>query len=93
MSRAEELLSAVRADPELEARLSAAATSEEAKKVVTEAGFADVSSADVQTAVAAENDGDELSEHQLAAASGAGGLSGMTWMNSDPGWDGDSGGW
>jgi predicted ribosomally synthesized peptide with nif11-like leader len=93
MSRAEEFISVLRGDPELDAQLSAASTSEEARKIVTAAGFPDVSSADVQAVVAAESDGDELSEHQLAAASGAGGfVMNPTWMHSDPGWDVD-GGW
>jgi predicted ribosomally synthesized peptide with nif11-like leader len=70
MSRAEEFVSAVRADPELEARLSAASSSEEAKKIVTDAGYGDVSSADVK----ALSESDELSDAELAAASGAGGI-------------------
>jgi predicted ribosomally synthesized peptide with nif11-like leader len=82
MSRAEEFISAVQGDPELDAQLRAATTSEEAKKIVTDAGFADVSSADVRALLAAESDGDELSEHQLAAAAGAGGPGSA---RSDPG--------
>ncbi|HEX8508628.1 MAG TPA: Nif11-like leader peptide family natural product precursor [Propionibacteriaceae bacterium] len=96
MSRAEEFVNAVKGDPDLEAQLSAAATSEEARKIVTAAGFPDVSSSDVQAVLAAENDNDELSEHQLAAASGAGGFAmSPSWLHSDPGWDrvGDMGGY
>jgi predicted ribosomally synthesized peptide with nif11-like leader len=89
MSRAEEFISAVQGDPELEARLSAATTSAEAQKVVADAGFADVSSADVQAVLEPDSDSDELSEHQMAAASGAGGFGIRSGSISDPGWGDD----
>jgi predicted ribosomally synthesized peptide with nif11-like leader len=91
MSRADEFISAVQGDSGLDAQLRAAATSAEARKIVTDAGFGDVSSADVQAVLAVESDGDELSELQLAAASGAAGLS-SGWVDpgfaglGDPGW-------
>jgi predicted ribosomally synthesized peptide with nif11-like leader len=75
MSRAEEFVSAVRADSNLEARLSAATTSEEAKKIVTDAGFGDVSSADVK----ALGRSGELSDAEMATAAGAGAITGIVF--------------
>ena len=68
MTRAEEFIKTLETNSELKSQLSAATSSEEAKKIVTDAGFGDVSSADVKAA----GQGDELSESELASASGAG---------------------
>jgi predicted ribosomally synthesized peptide with nif11-like leader len=84
MSRAEEFVSAVKGDPELGARLSAASSSEEAKKIVADAGYGDVSSADVKALAGS----DELSDAELATASGAGGgfRFGGPMLLLDPSW-------
>ena len=71
MTRAAEFVQTLETDPDLKSKLSAATSSEEAKKIVSDAGFGDVSSADVK----ALNESDELSESELAGASGAGGFS------------------
>jgi predicted ribosomally synthesized peptide with nif11-like leader len=68
MTRAEEFVKTLETDSELKSKLSAATSSEDAKKIVTDAGFGDVSSADVK----ALGETDELSENELAGASGAG---------------------
>lgn len=70
MSRAEELVKAVQADPELQSKLSAATSAGDTRRIVTDAGFGDVSSHDVQALGQGEG---ELSDSELAAASGAGG--------------------
>jgi predicted ribosomally synthesized peptide with nif11-like leader len=70
MTRAEEFVKTLDTDSDLKSKLSAATSSEEAKKIVSDAGFGDVSSADVK----ALNESDELSESELAGASGAGGF-------------------
>lgn len=69
MSRAEEFVKTVQSDPELQSKLSSATSSEDAKKIVTDAGFGDVSSRDVK---ALGDSSGELSESELASASGAG---------------------
>jgi predicted ribosomally synthesized peptide with nif11-like leader len=71
-TRAEEFVTTLEKDPQLQSQLSSAATSEDRKKVVADAGFGDVSSAEVKTAIADKGQSDELSDDQLAAASGAG---------------------
>ena len=75
MSRAAEFVKTLESDPDLKSKLSAATTSEEAKKIVSDAGFGDVHSADVE----ALNTSDELSESELASASGAGFDLGGSW--------------
>lgn len=72
MSRAEEFVKTLQSDPELQSQLSSAASSADAKKIVADAGYGDVHSADVQ---ALSNGSDELSDAELASASGAGGIS------------------
>jgi predicted ribosomally synthesized peptide with nif11-like leader len=75
MTRAEEFVKMVESDSDLKAKLSGATTSEEAKKVVSDAGFGDVHSADVK----ALSQSDELSDSELATASGAGFGIGGSW--------------
>jgi predicted ribosomally synthesized peptide with nif11-like leader len=80
MTRAAEFVQTLETDAGLKSQLSAATSSEEAKKIVSDAGFGDVSSADVK----ALDESEELSDSELASASGAGGiylsgLGGITW--------------
>lgn len=70
MSRAAEFVQTLNSDPELQSQLSSASSSAEAKKIVSDAGYGDVHSADIQ---ALSNGSDELSDSELASASGAGG--------------------
>lgn len=72
MSRAQELLTAMKTDERLQEQMRAAATDGDRRKVIEDAGYADVSSAEVKAANAA--DLGELSDEQLGVASGAGGL-------------------
>jgi predicted ribosomally synthesized peptide with nif11-like leader len=66
MTRAEEFVKTLESDPELKSQLGAATSSEEAKKIVSDAGFGDVSSEDVK----ALGGTDELSEADLQGAAG-----------------------
>jgi predicted ribosomally synthesized peptide with nif11-like leader len=66
MTRAEEFVKTLETDSELKAQLGAATSSEEAKKIVTDAGFGDVSSDDVK----ALTETDELSDAELEGAAG-----------------------
>lgn len=72
--RAAALLDALKTDQELQSQMSAAATGEERKQIVTDAGFEDVSASDLKAEMAAQGVSEELSEEQLGAASGAGGF-------------------
>lgn len=72
MSRAQELLTTMENDVQLQQRMQGATTDADRRKVVEDAGFADVSAADVKTELT--GDSGELSDEQLGAASGAGGF-------------------
>ena len=71
MSRAQELATALKTDEALQTKMQATNTADERKKVIADAGYGDVSSADVQAAATGDTSG-ELSDDQLGAASGAG---------------------
>ena len=86
MSRAQELLTALKTDERLQEHMQAAETEEDRAKVIEDAGYGDVSSADVKAANAADTG--ELSDDQLGAASGAGGFAG-TGIVSTHCWDMD----
>lgn len=66
MTRAEEFVQKLETDSELKSQLSRATSSEEANRVVADAGFGDVSADDVR----ALNQNDELSDSELAGAAG-----------------------
>src|SRR5687768_14340447 len=92
-TRAEEFVTTIENDPRLQARLSSAATSDDRKQVVSDAGYGDVSAAEVRAVITGQNPSDELTDDQLAAASGAGGFA----MYDQPLWSqticGGDGGW
>ncbi len=73
-TRAEEFVATLKSDTQLQSQLGAATTDAERKQVVTDAGYGDVSSADAQAVMAGASDSEELSDDQLSAASGAGGI-------------------
>jgi len=68
-ARAEELLAALKNDEDLQAKMAAATTEAERIQLFADAGYSDVSAADVR---AAANPSGELSEDELSAAAGAG---------------------
>lgn len=74
-TRAEELISALKNDPELQSQMNSAKTPEEGRKVISDAGYGDVSTSDLKSVVASENSSGELSDEELGAASGAWGFS------------------
>jgi predicted ribosomally synthesized peptide with nif11-like leader len=73
MSRATDFVSTLQNDSALQSKMTAATSSEERKKIVTDAGYGDVSSSDVKSVLSQQSSG-ELSDEQLGAASGAGGF-------------------
>jgi predicted ribosomally synthesized peptide with nif11-like leader len=85
-ARAEEFVATLQNDPQLQTQLKAATTSEEAKRIVTDAGYGDVSSADVKSVIANQSGSDELTDQQLGAASGAGIGIGSPWGSVDISW-------
>ncbi len=70
-ARAEELHAALKDDGDLQAKMVAATTDAERMRLFADAGYSDVSAADVR---AAANPSGELSEDELSAAAGAGTL-------------------
>jgi predicted ribosomally synthesized peptide with nif11-like leader len=75
MSRAAEFLTTLENDSALKSQMNSASTAEEYRKVAADAGYSDISSADLKTEMSSTGDSGELSDSQLGAASGAGGIS------------------
>ena len=73
-ARAEEFVAKLQDDTQLQTQLASAATPEDRKKIVTDAGYGDVSSSDAQAVIDSRGQSGELSEDELGAASGAGGF-------------------
>ena len=73
-TRAAEFVTMLQNDPQLQSKLASAATSEDSRKNATDAGCGDVSSAEFKSIMAGQGQSDELSDEQLAGASGAGGI-------------------
>jgi predicted ribosomally synthesized peptide with nif11-like leader len=69
-TRAEEFISAAQNDPELRSQINSATTPEEGTKVLSDAGYGDVSISDLKSEVASDNASGELSDEELGAASG-----------------------
>lgn len=75
LRRAEEFVSALSDDADLQSKLAAATTPEARRAVVEAAGFADVSPEAIKKlAVAKKAESGELSDEELSAAAGAGGV-------------------
>lgn len=75
IERGKEFLATLEDDAELQSKMAAATTPQELKKVIEDAGFGDVTPDDVKKAVVAKKgESGELSEDELSAAAGAGGL-------------------